>query len=142
MRIRIVVNLLREIFYFLTQHSGLDFSLTSLWAIGSSFHGGHSTLKVIDLYSSIHSNSLSHWGPRIYRLSLSGNKNWLSRLPRSKLLFPIQETPTCVYLFMISFSISSSLWVCTFFLYSLYSLVFYCSTDIRTKQDSYFLSHL
>lgn len=127
-------------FYFLTQNSGLDFSLTSLWAVGSSFHRGHSTLKVIDLYSSIHSNSLCHLGPRIYDLSLSGNKNQLPRLPRSKLLIPIQETLACIS----SWSDSQFFLHCglVHFFFILGPLYFFYSTDIHIKQDSYFLWYL
>lgn len=78
-------------FFFLQKNSGQDFSLASTWAIGSLFHRGHYTLNLTDLYSSVHSNSLPHLGPRIYLLSLSGNKKHSPRLPRSKLLIPFHK---------------------------------------------------
>lgn len=43
-------------------------------------------MKVLYLYSSIHSKFLPLLGPSIYLLSLSGNKIQLPRLPRSNFL--------------------------------------------------------
>lgn len=123
---------------FFTQNYSLDFSVTSTLTICSSFQRGHNTLKVIDLYSSIHFNSLPQLGQEFISCPWVEIKtSCLGYWDQNSLSLPRKLQHLSPHNLIFSFHCGHV----HFSLPLVFSIFFPCTTDTQIKQNPYFLSH-